>query len=176
MFLIITKSREEFSFVFLMAGGSREIILNTISQCWVDGQSLRTYRFWIFLTKKFRTMIDSCDSEWLIVQFRHFPNTGSRKSWAAGDATARGVRLALMSLKGEMGYPTALTAPKWGFYDVSFKVFSQSKFSHFLLPSHSLINSNTHTHTQLYFMIYNQLTQNFHSIDVIDFFLLGSAT
>jgi 2-methylcitrate dehydratase len=78
-----------------LLGGTREMVLNAISQCWVDGQSLRTYR--------------------------HFPNTGSRKSWAAGDATARGVRLALMSLKGEMGYRTALTAPKWGFYDVSFK-------------------------------------------------------
>jgi 2-methylcitrate dehydratase len=76
-------------------GGDRESILNTVSQCWVDGHSLRTYR--------------------------HFPNTGSRKSWAAGDATSRGVRLALMSLKGEMGYKTALSAPKWGFYDVLFK-------------------------------------------------------
>jgi hypothetical protein len=57
----------------------------------------------------------------IICYFRHFPNTGSRKSWAAGDATSRGVRLALMSLKGEMGYKTALSAPKWGFYDVLFK-------------------------------------------------------
>ncbi|HXX80646.1 MAG TPA: 2-methylcitrate dehydratase, partial [Thermodesulfovibrionales bacterium] len=53
--------------------------------------------------------------------YRHSPNTGSRKSWAAGDATARGVRLALMALKGEMGYPSALTAKTWGFYDVLFK-------------------------------------------------------
>jgi 2-methylcitrate dehydratase len=74
---------------------SKEETLNAVSQAWVDGQSLRTYR--------------------------HSPNTGSRKSWAAGDATARGVRHALMCLTGEMGYPSALSAPKWGFYDVLFK-------------------------------------------------------
>jgi 2-methylcitrate dehydratase len=70
-------------------------IVNALSQAWVDGQSLRTYR--------------------------HAPNTGSRKSWAAGDATARAVRLALISRTGEMGYPSALTAKTWGFYDVSFR-------------------------------------------------------
>jgi 2-methylcitrate dehydratase len=69
--------------------------INAVSNAWIDGQSLRTYR--------------------------HAPNTGSRKSWAAGDAASRAVRLALMTLKGEMGYPSALTAPKWGFYDVLFK-------------------------------------------------------
>jgi len=68
--------------------------INAISNAWVDGQSLRTYR--------------------------HAPNTGSRKSWAAGDATSRAVRLALMARAGEMGYPSALTAKTWGFYDVSF--------------------------------------------------------
>lgn len=78
-----------------MLGCDREQICNAISLAWVDGQSLRTYR--------------------------HAPNTGSRKSWAAGDATSRGVRLALMAKRGEMGYPSALTAPTWGFYDVSFK-------------------------------------------------------
>jgi 2-methylcitrate dehydratase len=78
-----------------MLGGSREEILNALSLAFVDGQSLRTYR--------------------------HTPNTGSRKSWAAGDATSRGVQLATMSLKGEMGYPSALTAKTWGFYDVLFK-------------------------------------------------------
>ncbi|HXX58936.1 MAG TPA: 2-methylcitrate dehydratase, partial [Thermodesulfovibrionales bacterium] len=78
-----------------MLGGTREEIINALSNAWIDGQSLRTYR--------------------------HAPNTGSRKSWAAGDATARGVRLALMALKGEMGYPSALTAKTWGFYDVLFK-------------------------------------------------------
>ncbi len=75
--------------------GSPEQITAAISNAWIDGQSLRTYR--------------------------HAPNTGSRKSWAAGDATSRGVRLALMAIKGEMGYPSALTAKTWGFYDVLFK-------------------------------------------------------
>jgi 2-methylcitrate dehydratase len=77
-----------------MMGLSRDQILNAVSLAWVDGQSLRTYR--------------------------HFPNAGSRKSWAAGDATSRAVRLALMARAGEMGYPSALTAKTWGFYDVSF--------------------------------------------------------
>ena len=77
-----------------MLGGSEEEIVNAISQAWVDGQSLRTYR--------------------------HAPNTGSRKSWAAGDATSRAVRLALMTLAGEVGYPSALSAKTWGFCDVSF--------------------------------------------------------
>ncbi len=72
-------------------GCTEEQIVNTISQVWCDAGPLRTYR--------------------------HAPNTGSRKSWAAGDATARGLFLALQSARGEMGYPTALTAPKWGFYD-----------------------------------------------------------
>jgi 2-methylcitrate dehydratase len=70
-------------------------IVNAVSQAWVDGQSLRTYR--------------------------HAPNTGSRKSWAAGDATSRAVRLALISRTGEMGYPSVLSAKTWGFYDVLFK-------------------------------------------------------
>ena len=78
-----------------MLGLTREESLAAVSLAWVDGQSLRTYR--------------------------HAPNTGSRKSWAAGDATSRAVRLALMAKTGEMGYPTALTAKSWGFYDVSFK-------------------------------------------------------
>jgi 2-methylcitrate dehydratase len=72
-----------------------EEIVNAVSQAWVDGQSLRTYR--------------------------HAPNTGSRKSWAAGDATSRAVRLALISKTGEMGYPSVLSAKTWGFYDVLFK-------------------------------------------------------
>src|SRR3979490_1360324 len=78
-----------------MLGLSREGIINAVSHAWVDGQSLRTYR--------------------------HAPNTGSRKSWAAGDATSRAVRLALISKAGEMGYPSVLTAKGWGFYDVLFK-------------------------------------------------------
>jgi 2-methylcitrate dehydratase len=78
-----------------LLGLSREEIINAVSQAWVDGQSLRTYR--------------------------HAPNTGSRKSWAAGDATSRAVRLALIAKTGEMGYPSVLTARTWGFYDVLFK-------------------------------------------------------
>ncbi len=78
-----------------LLGLGREETLNALSNAWVDGQSLRTYR--------------------------HAPNTGSRKGWAAGDATARGVRLALIARTGEMGYPSALTAKTWGFYDVLFK-------------------------------------------------------
>ncbi|ESP90766.1 MULTISPECIES: bifunctional 2-methylcitrate dehydratase/aconitate hydratase [Pseudoalteromonas] len=95
-----------------MMGGDKEQIMAAISQAWVDGSALRTYR--------------------------HAPNAGSRKSWAAGDATSRGVRLADMSMRGEMGIPGVLTAPQWGFYDVSFsqtnkdlalKPAAQRKFS-----------------------------------------------
>ncbi len=78
-----------------MLGGDRDTVINAISHAWIDGCSLRTYR--------------------------HAPNTGSRKSWAAGDATSRGVRLALIAMTGEMGYPSALTAQTWGYYDVLFK-------------------------------------------------------
>jgi len=78
-----------------MLGGTRQEVIDAVSHAWIDGSSLRTYR--------------------------HAPNTGSRKSWAAGDATSRGVRLALMVLRGEMGYPSALTAKTWGFNDVLFK-------------------------------------------------------
>jgi len=78
-----------------MLGLTRDEIVNAVSLAWVDGQSLRTYR--------------------------HAPNTGSRKSWAAGDATSRAVRLALIAKTGEMGYPSVLTAKTWGFYDVLFK-------------------------------------------------------
>ena len=78
-----------------MMGLSEDEILNAVSLAWVDGQSLRAYR--------------------------HSPNTGSRKSWAAGDATSRAVRLALIAKTGEMGYPSVLSAKTWGFYDVLFK-------------------------------------------------------
>ena len=78
-----------------LLGGTREQIMNAVSNAWLDGGALRTYR--------------------------HAPNTGSRKSWAAGDATARAVQHAFMALKGEMGYPSALSVSKWGFSDVLFK-------------------------------------------------------
>jgi 2-methylcitrate dehydratase len=77
-----------------LMGGDRERIMAALSQAWVDGSALRTYR--------------------------HAPNAGSRKSWAAGDATSRAVRLADISMRGEMGIPGALTAKQWGFYDVCF--------------------------------------------------------
>lgn len=78
-----------------MLGGTKENIVNAVSNAWIDGGALRTYR--------------------------HAPNTGSRKSWAAGDATSRGVRLALIAMTGEMGYPSALSAKNWGFADVLFR-------------------------------------------------------
>jgi len=86
-----------------MLGGTRDQIIAALSQAWVDGSSLRTYR--------------------------HAPNAGSRKSWAAGDATSRAVRLAMITMTGEMGMPSVLSTPEWGFYDVSFKSkeFSFSK-------------------------------------------------
>ncbi|NOR65934.1 MAG: bifunctional 2-methylcitrate dehydratase/aconitate hydratase, partial [Woeseiaceae bacterium] len=77
-----------------MLGGEREQVINAVSNAWIDGGALRTYR--------------------------HAPNTGSRKSWAAGDATSRAVRLALIAMSGEMGYPSALSAKTWGFFDVLF--------------------------------------------------------
>jgi len=78
-----------------LLGGSREQVIDAVSNAWIDGGALRTYR--------------------------HAPNTGSRKSWAAGDACRRAVMLALMTLQGEMGYPSALSARTWGFYDVLFR-------------------------------------------------------
>jgi 2-methylcitrate dehydratase len=81
--------------VTAMLGGSRDEVINALSNAFIDGGALRTYR--------------------------HFPNTGSRKSWAAGDATSRAVRLALLARQGEMGYPTALTAKTWGFQDALFR-------------------------------------------------------
>jgi 2-methylcitrate dehydratase len=79
----------------VLLGANREQVINAVSNAWIDNASLRTYR--------------------------HYPNTGSRKSWAAGDATSRAVWLSLMAAKGEMGYPSALSSPTWGFQDVLFK-------------------------------------------------------
>ena len=78
-----------------LLGGTRDQIINALSHAWIDGSALRTYR--------------------------HAPNTGPRKSWAAGDATSRGVRLALLAMAGEIGYPSALTAATWGFQDVCYR-------------------------------------------------------
>ncbi|HVV67842.1 MAG TPA: bifunctional 2-methylcitrate dehydratase/aconitate hydratase [Gammaproteobacteria bacterium] len=93
-------------------GGQHQELCAAISQAFIDGQSLRTYR--------------------------HAPNTGSRKSWAAGDATSRGVRLALMTLRGEAGYPSALSAKRWGLYDVYF----QGKPFQFQRPFGSYVMEN----------------------------------
>jgi 2-methylcitrate dehydratase len=86
-----------------MLGGSQNQIISALSNAWTDGGALRLYR--------------------------HAPNTGPRKSWAAGDATSRGVRLALLAIQGEIGYPSALTAKQWGYYDVLFggKPFALSR-------------------------------------------------
>lgn len=81
--------------VTVLLGGDKDDVINALSNAWVDNSSLRTYR--------------------------HAPNTGSRKSWAAGDATSRAVRLAMITMKGEMGYPSVLSAPHWGFQDVLMK-------------------------------------------------------
>ena len=78
-----------------MLGLNKEQTIDALSQAWVDGQSLRTYR--------------------------HAPNAGPRKSWAAGDATSRALQLVLLTQKGQIGYPSVLTTPTWGFYDVQFK-------------------------------------------------------
>jgi 2-methylcitrate dehydratase len=78
-----------------LLGGNKDQVISALSNAWIDGGSLRAYR--------------------------HAPNTGPRKSWAAGDATSRGVRLALMAMRGEMGYPSALSAKAWGFFDVLFR-------------------------------------------------------
>jgi len=96
-----------------MLGCTHDEIINAVSNAWIDGGCLRTYR--------------------------HTPNTGSRKSWAAGDATSRGVYLALMALKGEMGYPSALSAKTWGFYDILF----QGKAFKFQRPYGSYVMENT---------------------------------
>ncbi|MHA1977217.1 MAG: bifunctional 2-methylcitrate dehydratase/aconitate hydratase [Candidatus Hodarchaeales archaeon] len=95
-----------------LLGCNEKQVINTISQVWCDIGALRTYR--------------------------HAPNTGSRKSWAAGDATSRGVFLALQSLRGEMGYHTCLTAPKWGFYD---RIWGGKKFK-FQRPYGSYVIEN----------------------------------
>ncbi|OEY67764.1 2-methylcitrate dehydratase [Marinobacter sp. X15-166B] len=84
-----------------LMGANRDQLLSALSHAWVDGQALRTYR--------------------------HAPNAGSRKSWAAGDATSRGVRLADIAMRGEMGIPGVLTATQWGFYEVSFSKTNQDQ-------------------------------------------------
>lgn len=95
-----------------LMGANKAQIVNALSHAWIDGSSLRTYR--------------------------HAPNAGSRKSWAAGDASSRGLYLSMIALSGEMGYPGALSAPTWGFYDVSFggKPFSfQREYASYVMEN-----------------------------------------
>ena len=133
-----------------LMGGSRDDIVSAVSQAFVDGQSLRTYR--------------------------HAPNTGSRKSWAAGDAASRAVRLALFTMKGEMGIPAVLTAPIWGFYDV---LFNGQPF-HFQRSYGSYVMENvlfkisfpaefhSQTAVECALTLHQQLTALAHSADDID--------
>jgi 2-methylcitrate dehydratase len=143
-----------------MLGLSKSQTNDAISQAWVDGQSLRTYR--------------------------HVPNTGSRKSWAAGDACSRAVNLALMVKKGEMGLPSVLTAKKWGFYDVLFKgeefkfqrgygsyimenvlfkISFPAEYFYFILPSN--IRFHAQTAVECAMKIYDQLKAQGKSSDDI---------
>ena len=127
-----------------MLGATYEQIIDAVSNAWLDGQSLRTYR--------------------------HAPNTGSRKSWAAGDATSRAVRLALMVMKGEMGYPSALSAKTWGFYDVLFKGkpidFTQSYGSYVMENVLFKISFPAEFHAQT--AVECALALHPHNIDLID--------
>ena len=116
-----------------LKGASRKQMLAAISQAWVDGSALRTYR--------------------------HAPNAGSRKSWAAGDATSRGVRLADIAMRGEMGIPGALTAKQWGFYDVCFSVtnadlkLKPEDERQFRFPRHSAPNYGSYVMEHILFKI-----------------------
>lgn len=135
-----------------LLGADEDQILRTLSQVFVDGQSLRTYR--------------------------HAPNAGSRKSWAAGDATARAVQLALICKKGEMGYPSALTAEKWGFYDVLFgkKSFSfQREYGSYVMenvlfklsyPAEFHAQTAVECAVKLHPQVHNKIEQ-IHSIELI---------
>lgn len=135
--------------VSAMLGLSREEIINAISHAWLDGQALRTYR--------------------------HAPNTGSRKSWAAGDATSRAVRLALMAQKGEMGYPSALTAKTWGFYDVLFKgnefkfqrTYGSYVMEHVLFKISFPAEFHAQTAVECALQLHEQVKNRLHEIDNI---------
>jgi len=143
--------------VAAMLGGDRDMILRTLSQVFVDGQSLRTYR--------------------------HAPNAGSRKSWAAGDATARAVRLALIAAAGEMGYPSALTAPTWGFYDVLFKhqsfkfqrPFGSYVMEHVLFKLSYPAEFHAQTAVECAVQLHSLVSQRFEEISSIDLITHESA-
>lgn len=140
-----------------LLGADEQQLLNALSLAWVDGQSLRTYR--------------------------HSPNTGSRKSWAAGDATSRAVRLALMAMRGEMGYPSALTAKTWGFYDVSFKgqpFKFQRPYGHYVMENILFKISfpaefHAQTAVECAIKLYPQLKDRWNDIERIDLHTQDSA-
>jgi 2-methylcitrate dehydratase len=133
-----------------MLGGNRDQIIDALSQAWVDGSSLRTYR--------------------------HAPNAGSRKSWAAGDATSRAVRLSMMTMTGEMGLPSVLSAPHWGFYDVSFKgrEFSFSrKYGSYVMENILFKISfpaefHAQTAVECAVLLYPEIKDNLHNIEKIE--------
>ncbi|PWV95233.1 2-methylcitrate dehydratase [Paenibacillus cellulosilyticus] len=133
-----------------LLGGTRDDIVAALSNAWIDGHSLRTYR--------------------------HAPNTGSRKSWAAGDATSRAVRLALMTLQGEMGYPSALRAPVWGFQDVLYKGRSLSLsrelgsyvMEHVLFKICYPAEFHAQTAVEAAIVLHPQLKDRIHEIDHIE--------
>jgi len=140
-----------------LLGGTREQIINAVSNAWVDGGALRTYR--------------------------HAPNTGSRKSWAAGDATARAVQHALMALKGEMGYPTALSAKTWGFSDVLFKgnplklarPFASYVMEHVLFKISFPAEFHAQTAVEAAFKLHAQVKNRLDDIDRVEMFTHESA-
>lgn len=130
-------------------GGNRDDIINVLSHVWVDGQSLRTYR--------------------------HAPNTGSRKSWAAGDATRRAVQLAWTVLQGEKSYPSALSAKKWGFYDVSFqghpfkitRPFSSYVMEHILFKISFPAEFHAQTAVECALLLHDKVKNRLNQIDKI---------
>ncbi|MEA2707870.1 MAG: 2-methylcitrate dehydratase [Phycisphaerales bacterium] len=132
-----------------MLGGTKDQIISAVSNAWIDGGALRTYR--------------------------HAPNTGSRKSWAAGDATSRGVRHALIALTGEMGYPTALSAPRWGFYDVLFRgqrfalprTFGSYVMEHVLFKVSFPAEFHAQTAVEAAIALHPQVKNRLHQIDRI---------
>lgn len=135
--------------VTAMLGGSREQIINALSNAWIDGCALRSYR--------------------------HTPNTGSRKNWAAGDATSRGVRLALFSIQGEMGYPSVLTAKTWGFYDVLFhsqpfklnQKFASYVIEHILFKINFPAEFHAQTAIEAAIQLHPQVTGRINAIDKV---------
>ena len=133
-----------------LLGGDQQTIINALSNAWIDGGTLRTYR--------------------------HAPNTGWRKSWAAGDATARAVRHALLATKGEMGYPSALSAPQWGFQDAMFggKPIELAQplgcyvMEHILFKVSYPVEFHAQTAVECAIQLHNKIKSRFAAIDHIE--------